>query len=120
MTEEECLGVGFGLVGGDILDLGWVFVAVVVMAVDDLELEVGAVVRIVWKCLNGRLYFLWRLSQRSLEGNMSNVGRHPIGMVMRTGFLMEFFFGSSFLGKVTSSKKVAVIEIVVWVVQRVV
>ena len=51
---------------------------------------------------------------------MSNVDWHPIGMVMRTGFLMEFFLGSSFLGKVTSSKKVAVIKMVVWVVQRVV
>ena len=38
------------------------------MVVGDLKLEVGAVVRIVWSCVNGELYFLWRLSQKSLEG----------------------------------------------------
>ena len=63
MTEVECLGVGFGLVGGGILNLDGGFVAVVVeMKVDDLELEVGAVVRLAWNCLNGRVYFLWCLS----------------------------------------------------------
>ena len=36
--------------------------------VDDLELEVGVVVRLVWCCLNRRLYFLWRLCRMSLEG----------------------------------------------------
>ena len=30
---------------------------VVEMEVDDLELEVGAVVRVVWSCVNGELYF---------------------------------------------------------------
>ena len=55
--------MGFGLVGGGILNLGGGFVAVVVeMKVDDLELEVGAVVRLAWNCLNGRVYFLWCLS----------------------------------------------------------
>ena len=31
------------------------------MNMDDLELEVevGAVVGLVWSCVNGRLYFLW-------------------------------------------------------------
>ena len=82
----ECLGVSFGLVGGDILDLVGAFVAVMVveMEVDDLELEVG--VRLVWDCLNGRLYFLWRLSRMSLERKISNVGGHPFGMVMRGDF----------------------------------
>ena len=48
VTEVECLGVSFGLVGGDIFDLGGDFVVVVVeMKVDDLELEVVAVVRLV-------------------------------------------------------------------------
>ena len=43
----ECLRVGFGLVGGDIFDFGGGFVAVMVeMEMDDLELEVGAVVRV--------------------------------------------------------------------------
>ena len=59
----DCLGLSFGLVGGDIFDLGESFVAVVVeMEVDDFESEVGIVVRLVWSCLNGRLYFLWHLS----------------------------------------------------------
>ena len=54
-----CLVVSFGLVGGDIIDLGGIFVAVVVeIEVHHLELEVGVVVRLVWGCLNGRLYFL--------------------------------------------------------------
>ena len=58
MTEVECLGVGFGLMEGDVLDFGGDFVAEVVeMEVDDLELDVGAVVRLVWNCANGELYF---------------------------------------------------------------
>ena len=58
------LGVSFGVAGGDIFALGGGFLAVVVeMGVDDLESEVGVVVRLVWGCLNGKLYFLWRLSQ---------------------------------------------------------
>ena len=56
VTEVECLGVGFGLVRGDIFDLGGDFVAVVVeMEVEDLELEVEAVARLVLGCLNGRM-----------------------------------------------------------------
>lgn len=44
----ECLGLSFGLVKGNILDLGGGFVAKVVeMEVDKLDLEVGVVVRIV-------------------------------------------------------------------------
>ena len=39
------------MVGGDIFDFGEGFVVVVVdMQVDDLELEVRAVVRVVWNC----------------------------------------------------------------------
>ena len=46
--------------GGDIFAFSGEFVAVVVeMEVDDLELEVGAVVRLVWSCVNKELYFLW-------------------------------------------------------------
>ena len=49
--------------GGDICDFGGGFVVVVVeMELSDLELEVGDVVRIVWYCVNGELYFLWHLS----------------------------------------------------------
>ena len=63
VTEVECVGVGFGLVEGDIFDMaGNVHAVVVEMEVDDLELEVQFVVRLVWSCLNGRLYFLWRLN----------------------------------------------------------
>ena len=59
--------MGFGLVGGDIFDFGGGFVAVVMeMEVNDLELKVGGVVRIVWSCVNEELCFLWRLSQMSL------------------------------------------------------
>ena len=55
----ECLGVSFGLAEDYIFDLGGLFVAMVVeIEVDNLELEVGVVVRLVWGCLNGRLYFL--------------------------------------------------------------
>ena len=50
-VEREYLGVSFGLMGGNIVDLVGGFV------VDDLELEVG-VVASCWGCLNGRLYFL--------------------------------------------------------------
>ena len=46
--EVEYLGVSFELVGGDILNLGGGFVAVVVeMKVEDFELEVEVVVRLV-------------------------------------------------------------------------
>ena len=46
--EVEYLGVSFELVGGDILNLGGVFAAVVVeMKVEDFELEVEVVVRLV-------------------------------------------------------------------------
>ena len=49
--------VGFGLVGGDIFDFGGGFVPVVKeMEEDDLELEVEAVVRLVWSCVNRNLY----------------------------------------------------------------
>lgn len=51
MTEMECLEVGFGLVGDDILNLGRDFVALVVeVDVEDIELEVKAIVRLIWGC----------------------------------------------------------------------
>ena len=77
---------------------------------DDLKLEVGDIVRLVWSCVNRKLYFLWRLSQISLGGKMSNVGGHSFGMVMQADSLMEFFlFDGSCLGKVTGSTKEVVI-----------
>ena len=59
---------------------------------EDLELEVGTVVRLVCDCLNGRMYFLCCLSQIFLEEKMSNVGGRPFGMVIRADFLMELSF----------------------------
>ena len=50
--------------------------------VDDLTLEVGVVLGLVWGSLNGRLYFLWRLSCMSLKGKMSNVGGRSVGIVI--------------------------------------
>ena len=116
VTEVECLRVGLGLVEGDILDLSGGLIALVVeMEEDDLVLEVGAVVRLIWGCLNWRLYFLWSLSRMSLESKMSKVGWHPFGMVMWADFLMEFFFfDGSCLGKLTGSKmEVVVVDILV-------
>ena len=99
------------------------FVAVVLeMEVDDLKLEVGAFVRLVWSRVNGYLYLLWRLSQKALEGKMSNVGGHPFAVVTRADSLMEFFlFDGSCLWEVTGSmKEVVVVGMVVGMVKRVV
>ena len=65
--------------------------------------------------MNGKLYFLWCFSRKSLQGEMSNVGGHPYGVVMRADSLMELFlFDGSCLGKVTgSTKEVVVVEMVV-------
>ena len=66
--------------GRDIFDSGGGFV-VVVVEVNDSELEVGDV-RIVRCRVNKELYCRWRLSRKSLEGNMSNDGGCTFGMVM--------------------------------------
>ena len=52
MTEVGYWRVGFGLVGRDIFDFGGVFEVVVVEEMNDLELEVGDIVRIVWYRVN--------------------------------------------------------------------
>ena len=99
------------------------FVTVVVeMEVNDLELEVGDLVRIVWSCVNKELCFLWCLSRMSLEGKMSNVGGRPFGMVMWANSLMEvLFFDGGCLGRVTGpSKEVVVVEMVVEMVAEMV
>ena len=81
---------------------------------DDLKLEVADIVRLVWSCVNGELYFLWCLSRMSLEGKMSNVRGRSFGMVMQADSLMEFLFDGSYLGKVTgSTKEVVMFEMVV-------
>ena len=62
------------------------------------------------------------MSQKSLEGKISNVGEFPFGIAMRADFLNQFFFfdGGS-LGKMTGSKKELVkVEIIVEVVKSVV
>ena len=120
-VEVECLGGSLRLVVGDIFDVDGGFVVVVVeMDVDALELEVGVVARLVWDCLNGGLYFLWRFSQMSLEGKLSNVGECPFGMVMQKYFFIElFFFDGRCLRKVTGSKiGVLTVEMVVWLVSK--
>ena len=55
VMKIECLGVGFGLVGAVIFSLSGDFVALLVEVevVEDLELVVKAVVRLVWGCLGG-------------------------------------------------------------------
>ena len=75
------------MVGGDICDFGGGFLVVVVeMEVSDLELEVEDVVRMVWYCVNRKLFFffvcVWRLSRKSLEGNRSKVSGSAFGMAM--------------------------------------
>ena len=82
----------------------------------DSKLDVGAVVRIVLSCVNGGLYYLWHLSQKSLEGKMSNVGGHLFGVVMQADSLMECC-----LGEVTGSiKEVVKVEMVVGMVESMV
>ena len=98
------------------------FVAVVVeMVVGDLKLEVEAIVRIVWSCVNGELYCLWRLRRNSLEGKISNVGGRFFGLMMRADSLMEFFlFDGSCLREVAGLiKEVMVVEMVVRIVKSV-
>ena len=95
VAEVECVVVvGCGLMRGDVLNFGGAFVAVVVVVVVETvvggsKLEVVAVVRKVWSCVNGELYSLWRLSRKSLEGKMSNVGGSLFGVVMQADSLME-------------------------------
>ena len=97
------------------------FVAVVVEMVGDLKLEVEAIVKIVWSCVNGELYCLWRLKRKSLEGKFSNVGGRLFGVVMRADSLMEFFlFDGSCLREVAGLiKEVMVVEMVVGIVESV-
>ena len=104
-VEVECFGVSFGLVGGDIFDLGGGFVfAVVEMEMDNLRLEVGAVVRLVWESEWEAVLFV------TFE---SNVRESPFGMAMPEDFLMElFFFDGGCLGKVIGSEmEVVVVEV---------
>ena len=124
LTEVECWRVRFGLVGCDIFDSGGglvVVVVVVVEEVNDLELEVGDPVRIVWCRVNEELYCRWRLSRKSLESNMSNDGERTFGMVMWASSLKEVFCsgGSCCLGLVTGPREeVVVVEMVVGTVWR--
>ena len=119
VAEMECVAVGCGLVGGDVLNFGGSFVVVVVVVetvVGGSKLEVVAVVRIVWSYVNGELCSLWHLSRKSLEGKMSNVGGHLFVVAMREEFLMDCC-----LGEVTDSiENVVVVEMLVGVVESVV
>ena len=121
VMEVECWRVPFGLVGRDIFDFGRGFVVVVVEEVNNLELEVGDAVRIVWCCVNEELYCLWRLSEKSLEGSMSNLGGCPFNMGMWANSLKEVSCsgGSCCLWRVTGRRKeVEVVEMVIGMVQR--
>ena len=91
VMEVERWRIGFGLVGHDIFDFGGDFIVVVMEEVNDLELNVGDVGRIVWCRVNEELYSLWHLSRKSLEGNMPNVGGCLFCMVMRANSLMKVF-----------------------------
>ena len=120
VAEVECLDVGCGLVGGDVLNFGVGFVAVVVVVMETVmggsKLQVVAAVRIVCSCVNGKPYSLWCLSRKSLEGKMSNVGGGFFGVVMWADSLMECC-----LWEVTGSiANVVVVEMVVGVVKSVV
>ena len=87
--------------------------------VSDLELEVGDPVKIVWCRVNVKLYCPWRLSWKSLEGNMSNDGGRAFAVVMWANSLEEVFCssGSCCLGKVTGPRKeVVVVKMVVGMV----
>ena len=121
VTEVEYWRVRFGLVGRDIFDSGGGFVVVVVEEVNDLDLEVGDAVRIVWCQVNEELHCRWRLSRKSLEGNMSNDGGRTFGMVMWVSSLKEVFCfgGSCCLGQMTGPREeVVVVEMVAWMVWR--
>ena len=55
---------------------------VVFEEVNDVELDVGDAVRIVWCRVNEELYCSWSLSRKFLEGNVSNDGRRSFGVAM--------------------------------------
>lgn len=52
------------------------------MEVQDFELVVGQVMRLVRGCLNGRVYFLWCSSLLLVEVNVSNVNAQFFCMIM--------------------------------------
>ena len=88
---------------------------------NDLKLEVGDAVRIVWSRVNEKLYCPRRLSRKSLDGIMSNEGGRAFGVVMWANSLKEVFcsVGSCCFRKVTSPrKKVVVVEMVVGMVRE--
>ena len=62
VMEVECWKVCFGFVGRDTFDLGGGFGVMVVEEVNDLELEVGDALRIVWCRVNKELRCPWHLS----------------------------------------------------------
>ena len=73
VMEVDFLEVCFGLVV-DIFQLAGIFAEW--SEVEDLKLVEKAFVRLIWSCLNGRMYFLWPLSVMTVEEKMSNAGGH--------------------------------------------
>ena len=59
--------MGSRLVGNGILNLGWFKAVVVKVEVEHLELVMKDAPSLVWVCLSGRMYFLWRLSLMSVD-----------------------------------------------------
>ena len=102
--EVDCEGVV------DILVLGGVFI---VGVVEGVELVVGCVVRLVLWCVNGRGYFLCRLSLKLVEMNGLSVGGFLFGMVIWADCFVLLERG--FLGKMVGTDVLmdVVVEVVV-------
>ena len=56
---------------------------------------VKVVVWLLWRCLSGRMCFLWRLNLILVEKKMSNVGEYLFSMVMQVNVLRLLFFYDS-------------------------
>ena len=83
---------------GDILVLGGIFM---VEVLEEVELEVRCVVRLVLCCANGKEYFLCCFSLMSVEMNGLSVGGYHFGMVIWEDCFVLFERG--FLGKMVGA-----------------
>ena len=70
----------------EVVSLNWVkgfgVMVEVEMEVQDFELVVRHVMRLIRGCLNGRVYFLWCSSLLLVEVNVSNVNAQFFCMIM--------------------------------------
>ena len=99
----DCTGVV------DIMVLGGAFVMEVV---EEVELVVGCVMRLVLWCANGRGYFLCCFSLMSVEINGLSVGGYLFGMTIWEGCFL--LLEHNFLGRMVGTE--VVMEVVVEVV----